>query len=456
MEAINFIKNYHKPYIGEINDKIVDEDGFNYYYYCNVINEALKLIKTNKFYLSFYSTYIEVYNYDNDIINYIFNSNQIKNKKINIYDLIDISILKIDNYIPNLKYIFNSPNDFLEEIVINSTIIFNETFSKLKELTCTTVYFNAIQPIEYLTLNINNTYNNNLLNNFDDILIKLPNIKEIILNKHHYENIDKKNNRCDLICYDRTLTSNYDHIFTFTKNLNVYIKPPKIIFKNTKPPKFIFKNLDNLILNFYNEEEFYINKINNEKAKHKIYNVNNITINTYFDLYVNNFKFIKINKSKGNFILKLQEGQINTFFLDCFNYSNSSIIIKNNLENIIKDKILSIINNINKLITIYPLLKNNNHSKYYVNEIKPFFTRYQNFNYDFDNGYYYEGYCIYNKKYNYERKKLINDIVNIICYDNKEKDYNKNLLNTLDTLNKIKNNFIFYEEDNYFCIKSIK
>ena len=33
MEAIDFIKKYHKQYIGNINKDIVDEEGFNYYYY---------------------------------------------------------------------------------------------------------------------------------------------------------------------------------------------------------------------------------------------------------------------------------------------------------------------------------------------------------------------------------------------------------------------------------------
>lgn len=57
--------------------------------------------------------------------------------------------------------------------------ILNETLSELKILCCKSVIINAIQPIEYLILTSYNKINKNLLDNLNDLPLKLPNIKKI-------------------------------------------------------------------------------------------------------------------------------------------------------------------------------------------------------------------------------------------------------------------------------------
>lgn len=53
MEAINFVKQIHKPFIGYIDENITDEDGFNYYdlvlKYCFLDNEYICDDCFNKF-----------------------------------------------------------------------------------------------------------------------------------------------------------------------------------------------------------------------------------------------------------------------------------------------------------------------------------------------------------------------------------------------------------------------
>lgn len=71
MEAINFIKDTHKPFIGDINNNVIDEDGHDYWYYYCMYDDKMKrflkskhltydkLINTNKLLLKDSFTFLK-------------------------------------------------------------------------------------------------------------------------------------------------------------------------------------------------------------------------------------------------------------------------------------------------------------------------------------------------------------------------------------------------------------
>lgn len=127
MDAINWIKEKHIPYDGEINNDILDEEKHNYQYYLDYYTNPISLL---------------------------FDENIIKNEKV-VITLTDCNnIITFPSIFTNIKelniscpdtIIFNSSFPYLEKLTINcQKVIIAKTQPKLNYL-----FFTAIKKINY-------------------------------------------------------------------------------------------------------------------------------------------------------------------------------------------------------------------------------------------------------------------------------------------------------------------
>lgn len=256
MEALNFIKKYHKEYKGEIDNSIYDEDGHNYYYYSILYNkDTINLLDYFDKDISKLDLLDFMKKYNNRNSNYIYNNKKILitkdfNKLTKIYNNIRIR----DIYIDNIETL-----DYINADIIN-IILLNEGM-KIKKIRCHSLNCkNCI--FDYLFLKkskslISNRINNLTLNYVDDVIIENNEITNLYL----------KN--CSNI---KNINCNCENIFI---NNNKYRSFPikHIIFK-----KLIFTcyDIDN---NFYK----FIIKLENNKIIKKISDndINNIDKEKY-------------------------------------------------------------------------------------------------------------------------------------------------------------------------------
>lgn len=193
--------------------------------------------------------------------------------------------------------------------------ILNDTLSELKILCCKSVIINTIQPIEYLILTSYNKINKNLLDNLNDLPLKLPNIKKIyvywssnrIIITYKY-NKEKKLWTIDMNnFYSRYVNKKY---FNINNVDNVKLK---LCYKYIKCSNI--KNLE--IIKSYNIHHFYtcyltlnnIENINNKLSSKyfiKEYKLNHykISYRYYYNNENVNINFNKLN-STNNFNNKL-------------------------------------------------------------------------------------------------------------------------------------------------------
>lgn len=293
--AINFIKISHKEYKGKVNNDYLDNEGNNYEYYKNLIINPLN----------------EINNINEEVIklNKIINKKNINKKSIYIPEITNKNVNKI-SYVSrynNENIIFNYKCNYLNEISIfgNFNIIFNITLPNLKKLECSNVFFNAYQPIEKLIF-CNKYYfkkiYSNIMNNFNDLLIKLPNLKYISFIDYYYE-LENNNWNITILThkkYDTTiLLDNLTNI-----NINtIRIKRPinrffKLEIDNLEKENiFLLKILHTKFLKVFanNKHKFKTSKgFNNFKNEFEIDdNHKNIiqTINFFIYMYDNGYIF---------------------------------------------------------------------------------------------------------------------------------------------------------------------
>lgn len=438
MEAIDFIKKNHKAYFGKINNEYLDEEGHNYNYYKNLyLNPYIEDIKPN-------NRTLKIYEYTNKNVYVPCLENPIINK---------IEVSHDHNIYCNYSC------DYVEEINAKGKIIFNKTFPKLKKLICRDAIFNTIQPIEHLEFKYIDhiiTKWNNYINNFNDLLIKLPNLKYLSFrDKIIYE---LKNNEW-ILKYN--YKKNFYSILSINKNKNL---------KTFINAYFLnFEDINELTLNFYDNRYFDIRcqRINKNKNYIKSTNiniskVNNLIINTYYNITIKDiesFKFIKINKLIGNFEIydNVNRIQLNTIYLNCFEIKENKICLKNNnlydLKNIITKIInnniyvsntLNIINNLTNLILNDKLAKN----FYNICEflLKIFYDiKKMNYPSNIFDFYYFNYYKDINIK---KIKNQFNKAIQNILKNNNE--YLKKSLEFMQFL--IDSKFKFNEDDNYFYL----
>lgn len=286
MEAIDFIKKNHKEYLKKINYDYIDAKGHNYNYYLNkYINENILIENKNVYFNTKYIKNIKNFKPKSIIMPKFYNDK--------------IKILANLNY---FKLIFNYKCDILKEIKsYTNKFIFNINYPLLKFISCRDVIFNTIQPIE--EIKIYDPYkNSNILNNLDDLIDKLPQLKNIkifygsnyeytchcILNyNNNYWNLNisshKKRYRHNVIPYTIKIPR-----FNNINNLNIIMNYYKAKFSN----------INNLIIDGINEEKY--DKYNFEI---ELSNIKHIEILTQYNIILNdlyNVEYIKYPKKYEN------------------------------------------------------------------------------------------------------------------------------------------------------------
>lgn len=276
MEAINYIKKYHKEYLGYIDYNYYDNDNRNYLFYkllyCeNPINEYIyKEVDKNIKKINIY-TLIKKFNLDLK-----------KNKSLNI--LIPKEFKKVEKIIYNDNWTFDIKNIYIENIEtldyinISTNLILLNGNMQLKYVKCTNIIckncsFNELHLTkgELITPN---RINKLIINRYCKVLIDN---KDCIINnliiKNSKDNIIIKNCQCNNI----KLTFNKYNNLIDISNINL-----KEIFINCYDINLLdmkmFLNMFNnkIIKNIIND-----NEINKEKYKY-------IKIKTYYN------KIIKI------------------------------------------------------------------------------------------------------------------------------------------------------------------
>lgn len=439
-KAIDFLKKNHKDSLIKFNDEYIDKEGNNYDYYKNLYNNPFnQLLKPNEKILKITKKFI----YDiglskklnlNDI-NYVYVVCPFIDDKR--YDYKEIDFLYDFNYISynNIHLIINYPCNTIEKIYALKKIFFNITLPKLKVLHCQEAIFNTIQPIEELYFNnfYYSTYKN-FINNFDNILIKLPNLKKININNVYEYNLINNN---------WILSSNYRYQPSYNLQFNISsINKDNNLIANVNTNKLNFDNINTLTINYYSNY-YRFRYLLGQIHKINIFNVKNVIINVGHNIFIKNIKDvneIRINKSIINSILcfiiikknnnrkiskyEVLNYKISTIFLNCFEINNDQInkkdsyfeIIKQIINNLIKSKNLNQLNNVLELFN-------------YIKDIPK----------DFYN----------NCKKLMNRKKYNDNELNII-FEEYKYCINKNLNNTLTNLQEILKIFNFKEDNNYF------
>ena len=381
MEAIKYVKQHHKPYIGLINKKITDKYNHNYYYYDFLYTKFNNIISQDKKLSINICNYKEFIN-ENNVkvlpIPYLENINKLIISNFNYDEFIKYKNLKDIQfhirYSKNIakrkifqlqknKSIMKSfrinenlivetgdnelyTNSSIQELITKYlTLRLNITLPNLKTLKClnSPVYINSIQPIETLIISSLSKY---LLTNMNELLFKLPNLKTLGIHKLNFFVLYD-------IFNDKSINFNCMKINNIYKRININkcindIKDiHKLIIGNDKIKKlnlFIntnsteIKNLDKLKLNFY-DTSFNCYQIN--KIQIKLTNIQKITLNTYYNVNIKNINKIKINQSTIQFKISIKDKSLtkivnfNTLLLNCFNYNYNKIEYKKNYYEVI-------------------------------------------------------------------------------------------------------------------------
>lgn len=298
MYALNYIKKYHKQYLGRIYNEIYDEQGNNYKYYKNLYVDKNILIITEK-------------NVKNNELN-------IKLNKLFCYINTINNLQLIYSYNFHILY-FNSPNDNLKLINSFISILFlNKTLKSLEKIRCQDVIINDYQPIKKIKLY---KYKNKgkLINDIDNLIIKCPQIQTI--KTTYLSNISHKIKI--KFYYDKKWFLNIHCKLNYHKRFPYLTKCPKINNINS-----LCVNLGYYCSYFTNIKNLEINK--NYKYLNKNFmvivdNIDNLIINDNMDIIitdVNKFKSIKIIKSFNKYIfLDVYFRKLSSYLLFYYNYT---------------------------------------------------------------------------------------------------------------------------------------
>ena len=231
-----------------------------------------------------------------------------------------------EHYIVNkdkVIYKFNEDifyDNFKDNKYINYQLdlILNKTYNNLKILCCKSLLINTIQPIEYLLLT---SYNKNkkLINNLNDLSLKLPNIKKIYVYWNSATNIIiyKYNNKKNVWTIDMNNLYTYyaSHKYFEIQNIDnvklklcykhircYNIKNLKIVKGNIMHYKTCYLsliNIDNIINKLSSEYFMKENKNYKNEKKNKHYKIS-------YNYYYNNKNirlFENVNKNFNKFII---------------------------------------------------------------------------------------------------------------------------------------------------------
>lgn len=320
MNAINFIKKYDKPYIGKIDEKIVDENGFNYYHYyigceCFYLNKekTIQILYLNK------KNWYDIYK--NRIIhidNYKIDNYKIDNYKITLKNLLILT--DNDNNDENLTLIFDDNHKY--DIINNRTILYNDivNIKCLSRKCCSIRILNDIDYEYYKNIEHNNNINiilNTSLLNLQNIVCNnltinssLPNLQNIICNNLKINEIQPS---------------------------LIQIKTSKKVILNQTLPKLIYLISNDILINAIQPSIENINTYDNKIFKYlddylikmpKLRRIDN-GCNTYL---INN-DFIDIYK---------------TYLYDVFKYNNHNFFDYNIIDYLIVNK-----NLLNNKINLY-------------------------------------------------------------------------------------------------------
>lgn len=254
MEALNYIKEHHKPFLGKINYDVVDELGHNYAYYEKLYCKQITLISDKILYngvMYLMNNYINhLYIASNDNLKYIYTK-----KYLNIH---------FDSMNNNLKIIDS----------INSFLYLDYPLINLEKVKCHDMIINTIQPIKKIKL-LYYKYKKNyhLINDIDNLMIKCPQLQYIKINYRYLNKIikmkfyydDKWNldivcdmnyqlkfpnlSKCPIIQNIKELNVNLGYYCSYFNNINsleinLYYK-----YKNKNFLVIIDENIKNLVIN---------------------------------------------------------------------------------------------------------------------------------------------------------------------------------------------------------------
>ena len=394
MNAINYIRTYHKPYIGKnINYKLIDKYEHNYlYYFENYCNPITKLLKNNKTTLILFYVhkknnnlkFIEIKTDNNEThlliyknlynVSYIpcipnsykkltFTFNRLRCNETKFYFNMYNSIQKINIdiiYYNFIKLYFNITYPSLKSLIIsvdrtNELIWYNRNIVLL--------YFNDIQPIEKLIFrNFDNKMFDKVCKKIikHNIIIKLPKLKKL-----SNDNLCYKFKQNKLIVKTAGNTNIYTKLYNFNyNNMILYLTDfldiievndldELIIYASYYSTTLNINNVKTIILNNKDNSVININYFNTfECIKINIYDrfrlyfnnfiINNDDINNYYNMNINTYS--KINTD--DYYLKKNINNTKIYFKylninNIFEFKKYFTITKNNKYLIIK-KILFI------------------------------------------------------------------------------------------------------------------
>lgn len=442
--ALRFISRKNKPYIGDIDDKLKDEDGHNYQYlYDKKVSDLSFTIKSNLLlhYTYNYKQYDnvsvmnvkkkDVYKKDkqyyinvppfNDIkvlyINEIVVINNIFNNIMNDFNFNNINDNDIPKYSINMNYKMNNLNVLIT--YEDKKIIFNNYYPRLKKVYCNDIYLNVSQPIKTLIL-----CKNKVNMDIKKVNAKLPKIKKIIYNNIYYQAIVTHQIKSWILYITNVELEDDEHILEYHKRIfnDKYYKPLQpyyftlsnvdTLIVHNNYSELTFKNINNLYI-LSNEEPFKDVKIyldySSRNILFKLNEQNNYVKTMFKRIFVNNVKNITIEDNCNLYIYN--PNKIRMLSIEK-KYNNNTIFI--NIGTITKPlwkatNIISLINNKFRchLNIYYKYIIDNNFyhiifGKMKMHKIKDLFVPD-----NIENGYYSD-----NDKMNYNKyysKYLFND-----------------------------------------------
>lgn len=256
MNAINYIKKYHKPYIGEIDNSYYDNKNHNYQYYFNkyiyVINYKSIHNENNNIFLSHNSIKKEFEKYKL-ILDKCLNIKNVNNfiPFDNIYYFNNEYVLLNDNLLNNLLNNLNHNNQYKTFTITCNNIILDLNKFQYKNIfigiICNNIIIkNNINTEKYI-FNINDIRCNNIILQHNIECLEILNPVFIIFN-------DYKINKLEIFCGSNILLFN-NYPIEYLKSLTInrlYIK------LDNKEDLNNLQKIINLIIKFHSIKEFFL------------------------------------------------------------------------------------------------------------------------------------------------------------------------------------------------------
>ena len=194
-------------------------------------------------------------------------------------------------------------NDKREFVDLNKPIKLNITYNNLKTIKCRDLIINEKQPIQHIILYYFSS-KSKLLNNLNDLMEKLPNLKDITYDnsldlynmKYYYTN----NN------WNININSNSDDniIKLINKHVPVINNINNVII-NIGYGKLIVKNVNNLIINSDETKTYTLNNNLHKSCNIELFNIKDITFNAPHNIKladISNIQKLIIYKKYNNII----------------------------------------------------------------------------------------------------------------------------------------------------------